>query len=460
MSDTTDHRDRPFTVGVFGGSFDPPHMGHSLLVALLRAQGQLDRLIVAPVFDHPLAKGTTTPFAKRLSWTRAAMQIHGDFAEVTDLERVLADAEPGQPSYSLRLLDAVAAQHRGATVRLVIGSDIVRRGETQRWHRWDEIESRYSPLVVPRTGYAESVDCVLPEVSSSDVREAVTRGDWDAVQRRVPHAVAELLRTPDRGDLWVIGRGHVARHAEPWLLQRGYRVRRVCGRAVTGGSVVWPSGTPKAVWILTSDDAIAPVARALAEADVLAQGVPVFHGAGARSAAALLGALQPRHPVGSLHPICALRRERIWPSLLGEATFGLEGDPEAEAFLERLVAPQSWLRLGGLDARARLAYHAACALAANHLSVLEARATAVLRGQGHAGPVAEAAIRTLMTSALSNLHALGIPDGITGPMSRGDVGAVQAHLAALDGPTRSLYARLSEELGDVLRAATPRESSS
>lgn len=465
MSDASDRRDRPSApstpsiVGVFGGSFDPPHLGHALLVALLRAQGELEKLIVAPVYDHPLAKGTKTPFAKRLAWTRAAMQMHGDFVEVTDLERALAEAEPEQPSYSLRLLDAVAEQHRGATVRLVIGSDIVRRGETQRWHRWDEIDSRYSPLVVPRAGFAEAADCVLPEVSSSEVRAAVTRGDWDAVQRRVPRAVAELLRTPDRGEIWVIGRGHVARHAEPWLLERGYRVVTVSGRAVTGGSVTWPPGTPKAVWILTSDDAIASVAQALAAAEVLPAGVPVFHGAGARSAGALLGALQPRHPVGSLHPICALRRERSWPSLLGEATFGLEGDPEAEEFLQRLVSPQPFLRLGALDARARLAYHAACALAANHLSVLEARATAVLRDQGHAASAAEAAIRTLMTSALSNLHALGIPDGITGPMSRGDVEAVQAHLAALDEPTRSLYARLSDELGALIQGASPPKSS-
>ncbi len=462
MSSAPDRRDRlstPRTVGVFGGSFDPPHMGHALLVTLLRAQGELDQLIVAPVYDHPLAKGTQTPFAKRLAWTRAAMQMHGGFVEVTDLERTLADANPEQPSYSLRLLDAVAAQNPGASVRLVIGSDIVRRGETQRWHRWDEIESRYPPLVVPRAGYAESADCVLPEVSSSDVRAAVARGDWDAVQRRVPRAVAALLRTPDRGELWVIGHGHVARHAEPWLVERGYRVQRVSGRAVTDGSVTWPAGTPEAVWILTSDHAIASVADALAGAEVLPAGVPVFHGAGARSSAALLGALQPRHPVGSLHPICALRRERSWPSLLGEATFGLEGDPDAEAFLERLVAPQPFLRLGDLDARSRLAYHAACALAANHLSVLEAQATAVLRSQGHASQAAQEAIQTLMTSALANLHALGIPRGITGPMSRGDVGAVQAHLAALQEPTRSLYARLSEELGELIRATSPPKTS-
>lgn len=435
---------------MFGGSFDPPHLGHALLVALLRARGEVDRVVVAPVFDHPLAKGTKTPFAKRLAWTRAAMRMHGDFVEVTDLERSLAEADPSRPSYSLRLLEAVAEQHRGAQVRLVIGSDIVRRAETARWHKWDEIEARFPPLVVPRAGYADAVDCALPEVSSSDVREAAARGDWDAVRRRVPGAVADLMQVPDRGCVWVVGHGHVARHAEPWLVERGYAVCRVSGRDVVAGRAAWPQTVPAAVWVLTSDGAIADVGARLADADVLPAGVPVFHGAGARSAAALLGTLRPRNPVGSLHPICALRRERPWPSLLSEATFGLEGDPEAARFLEALVSPQPFLRLGGLGERGRLAYHAACALAANHLSVLEARACDVLRQQGHDPAFIEDAVRTLMRSAMDNLHDLGIPAGITGPMSRGDIGAVQAHLAALDEPTRSLYARLCEDLGALI----------
>jgi len=439
---------------VFGGSFDPPHLGHALLIALLRAQAEVDRVVVAPVYDHPLAKGTKTPFAKRLAWTRAAMQMHGEFVEVTDLERTLALRDPTRPSYSLRLLDAVAEQHLGAEVRLVIGSDIVRRGETRRWHAWDEIEARYRPLVVPRAGYADAVECALPEVSSSDVRDAAARGDWDAVGRRVPRAVAALMQVPDRGDVWVIGHGHVARHAEPWLVERGHSVSRVSGHAVVDRTVTWPETAPVAVWVLTSDAAIAEVATALAEARVVPAGVPVFHGAGARASGALLGALRPTHPVGSLHPICALRRERSWPSLLGEATFGLEGDPDAEAFLERLVAPQPFLRLGGLDRRQRLAYHAACALAANHLSVLQVRATEVLGRQGHDPHTIEGAIATLMRSALENLHALGIPEGITGPMSRGDIKAVAAHLQALDEPTRSLYRQLSEDLGAIIQGAS------
>ena len=59
-----------------------------------------------------------------------------------------------------------------------------------------------------------------------------------------------------------------------------------------------------------------------------------------------------------------------------------------------------------------------------------------------------------MRSALENLHALGIPEGITGPLSRGDIKAVEAHLQALDEPTRTLYRQLSEELGALIQRAS------
>ena len=50
------------------------------------------------------------PFDLRLAWCRAAMTIWGPWVEVTTLERDLAQAQPG-PSYTLRLLDAVALAH-------------------------------------------------------------------------------------------------------------------------------------------------------------------------------------------------------------------------------------------------------------------------------------------------------------------------------------------------------------
>jgi predicted short-subunit dehydrogenase-like oxidoreductase (DUF2520 family) len=202
---------------------------------------------------------------------------------------------------------------------------------------------------------------------------------------------------------------------------------------------------PLGVWIVVRDPAIESVAQSLVGR--VPAGVPVLHAAGALAARDVLRPLAEHgHPVGTLHPICALRRERPWPLQLHRAAFGVEGDPAAHAFADAVLGDQPRLSLDDLDARGRRAYHAACALAANHLAVLQTAATGVLIGQGHAADVVDVAIAELLLSALANLLALGIPDGITGPVARGDAAAVQAHLDALDPSTSALYRTLSDRL--------------
>jgi nicotinate (nicotinamide) nucleotide adenylyltransferase len=431
-------------IGVFGGSFDPPHLGHALLPAWVRARGLVEKIWVAPCADHPLGK-TMSPFDDRLTWTQLAMAPYGDFAEVTDLERRLAVEQHG-PSFTLRLLERIAAEHPGRRLRLIIGSDIVGTGETARWHQWDRIETEFEPIVVPRAGYASADACALPDVSSTAIRAAAAAGRWDEVAHGVPAAVVEQMQRGRRGLVWLVGRGNVAAHAQGWLRARGYDVVVLSGREPDGGPIT-SEGAPVGVWIVVRDPGIEDVARRL----VVPAGVPVLHAAGALPSRDVLGPLREAgHPVGTLHPICALRRERPWPPRLQDAAFGIEGDPDARAFAEAVLGDQPRLHLDHLDARGRRAYHAACALAANHLAVLQAAAADVLVAQGHAPADVALAMKTLLSSALENLLALGIPDGITGPIVRGDVAAVQSHLAALDPATADLYRALSQRLQSIV----------
>jgi predicted short-subunit dehydrogenase-like oxidoreductase (DUF2520 family) len=188
-------------------------------------------------------------------------------------------------------------------------------------------------------------------------------------------------------------------------------------------------------------------------------GVPVLHGAGALVAAdALQSVAGAGHSVGTLHPICSVRRE-LANSRLASACFGIEGQGAARALALALVGDQAWLELDGLDSRARTAYHAACALAANHVAVLFADARELLVGQGHAGALVERALATHLRSSLENLLALGIPRGVSGPQARGDTAAIAAHLAALTGETAALYKALSGRLGELLRAARAADAS-
>lgn len=458
---------RPPIVGVFGGSFDPPHLGHALVPAYLFARGLVDRVVVAPVADHPFGK-TMRPFADRLLLTRVALSgaagAFGPGVSVTDLEATLA-AEHGGPSTTLRLLEAVAAEHPDAQVRLVIGSDIIADGQTDRWHRWDTIERRFPPIVVPRSGFANdgAVPCALPAISSSEVRAWWTAwhdhgrdADRNALAAAVPPQVLRLLdcwAQPSREQVWLIGQGHVAAHATPWLRMQGIDVIPIAGRALVDGSQPVDAPWPDAVWVLARDTAIAGVAAALVDAG-LPDHIPVLHGAGAMQSVHP-NALGPLHeagnPVGTLHPICSLRQERPWPSALPDAGFGFEGDPAARAVALRWIGEQPRLDLQGLDTEARRAYHAACALAANHLAVLQQEAAGVLTAQGHDGSAVGHALGVLLRSALDNLAALGVPAGITGPVSRGDMATVARHVAALPGTTADLYATLSQRLAAIVQ---------
>lgn len=458
-------RRRP-VIAVLGGSFNPPHLGHTLIPTYVLARGLADRVIVAPCWSHPFAK-SMAPFEDRLTWTRAAMAVHGDAVEVSAIEAELAARRGEGPSYTIELLAAIAARNPGCDVRLVIGTDIVARGELDRWHRVDELRQRFPPIIVPRAGFAPPEVCALPEVSSTAIRGWLGATADPAIRERLaaalPAALLDLLTAPSPGHIWLIGHGHVASHAEPWLRARGWTTRTIGARALADGAIprraeVDPAEPAVAgIWVLCRDAALPAIAEALRHVDDPAiAAVPVLHGAGALRAddPRALGILAAAGwSVATLHPICSLRRERVHASALAQASFGVEGDPAAVALARRICGDQPILDLTGLGADGRLAYHAACSLAANHLGVLLGDATAILVEAGQPEAAAREAIAALLRSATGNLLALGIPAGITGPVSRGDQMTIDGHLAALSGPARELYALLSRRLAEIFEVA-------
>lgn len=439
-------------IGVFGGTFDPPHLAHTLLPSYLRARGDVDRIIVVPCADHPLGK-TMSPFWQRLGWTRAAMAIHGPVVEVSDVEARLADVHGG-PSYSLRMLRTIAAAHPHARIRMVIGSDIVVRGEHLRWHRWGDIEREFDPIIVPRAGFAPPETCALPHVSSSQVRLWLEAGNTEAVVGAVPASVLPLLAARVDGPVWIIGRGHVQSHLQPWLERHGYQVQAHGARALLDGREALPEGTPACLLLLVRDCEIGNVSSCLCSRLDLSQEVPVLHAAGRLKAEDVLSPWRVQgHPVGTLHPICSLRRG---VGALEGAAFGYEGDSGARAWVESWCPPSHRLDLQDLDATQRVAYHAACALVANHLPVLLDPACKTLEDHGLPTAAAWRALIALLRSAVENLASLGLPAGVTGPLSRGEIDIVRDHMAVLEPDTAALYATLSQRLAQILGRADAR----
>lgn len=135
-------------VAFFGGSFDPPHLGHLAVARAARAALALDTVLFAPVGAQPLKPlGSTASFADRVAMTELAIAADAGFAVS------LADApEPsGKPNYTLEtLLELRAALPEGSALFCLMGADSF--AGLKRWHRGAEIPFAASLIVASRPG--------------------------------------------------------------------------------------------------------------------------------------------------------------------------------------------------------------------------------------------------------------------------------------------------------------------
>ncbi len=177
-------------VGFYGGSFDPPHVAHVLLVAYVLSVECFERVLVVPVFSHAFDK-RLAPFEHRLKMCELALGwLPG--VEVSSLEASL-----GAPSFTLRTLEALRASHPGYERRLLLGADVL--GEQHQWHAFQKVVEIAPPLILGRAGvdHPSAPPPLLPDVSSTQVRSLLARrADAQAraeLARLVPHPVLAYI---------------------------------------------------------------------------------------------------------------------------------------------------------------------------------------------------------------------------------------------------------------------------
>jgi len=170
---------------VFGGSFDPPHCAHVLVVAYLLTCTEVSEVFVIPCAQHAFGK-VLAPFWDRMAMCRAAFRVFGRRVRVLDLEARLP-----VPSYTVQTLRHLVAAHPDRSFTLVIGSDIV--AELDRWHEVGEIRRLARILVLAREGTAPAGTRgpVFPAISSSAIRAALA--DGRDVSDLVPAAVLDWI---------------------------------------------------------------------------------------------------------------------------------------------------------------------------------------------------------------------------------------------------------------------------
>ena len=175
------------TVAIFGGSFNPPHVSHVLACALVRTSHDVDRVIVIPTFQHPFSK-QLAPYEDRLAMCELAL----GWLPGVEVSRVEADL--GGESRTLRTLQHLQSLHPTWKLRLVVGGDILL--EAHKWHGWEEIKALAPPIVLGRAGvFAEGAPrALLPEISSSQIRDWIKNGEAGELEQLLPTRVREFIR--------------------------------------------------------------------------------------------------------------------------------------------------------------------------------------------------------------------------------------------------------------------------
>lgn len=174
------------------------------------------------------------------------------------------------------------------------------------------------------------------------------------------------------------------------------------------------------------DDALAPLAASLR----MYSGQAMVHTSGALGAEVLAPAMAAGTQIGAFHPLVAFADTERAVAALHGAAVAIEGDDQLAALLARMAET-----IGAVPVRlapgSKTAYHAAAVLAAGGLvALLDAIAElGRVAGLDEAGSLA--IYGPLVDQTLGNARALGIRRALTGPITRGDRGTLDAHLATL-----------------------------
>lgn len=229
----------------------------------------------------------------------------------------------------------------------------------------------------------------------------------------------------------VIGPGKVGSAVAQLLSAQNYPLIAIAGRewpweAVAGAEIVL---------ITTPDRAIGDVCKVIAKHGGFKPGMVVIHMSGVLSSEVLDPAREAGALALSLHPLQSFARVEEAVANLPGSVFTLEGDQEALPVGYQLVKD-----LGGkaheISRESKALYHTAAVLTSNYLVALAHAGANLLSEIGIPKECAVAALAPLMSGVLRNIKNLGPAQALTGPISRGDIGTVSKHLAALEDLVR------------------------
>ncbi|MDY0396744.1 nicotinate-nucleotide adenylyltransferase [Virgibacillus halophilus] len=181
-------------IGILGGTFDPPHMGHLIIAEQVRSQLMLDEVWFIPSNQPPHKREARASVDERLQMVKLAIRnnpaFHMNTIEVKRLGK----------SYTIETIQTLTKEFTNEHFHFIIGADMVQY--LPNWHRIDELIGLIDFVGVKRKGYTLQtpypvMDVEVPtiEISSTVIRERLKKRE--SVKYLVPDAVHDFIKEHD-----------------------------------------------------------------------------------------------------------------------------------------------------------------------------------------------------------------------------------------------------------------------
>ncbi len=186
---------KPPKIGVLGGTFDPPHLGHLIVADQVLHALDLDKVLLVPANEpwQKVGKRKITPAEKRLEMTLSAVGVaKSDGVSSKGLAVSDIELQIGGPSYTAVTLAALAEQDPAAEWLVIVGADAAAGLDT--WHDTKRLQEQATIVVVNRPG----ADFQPPTGWSWDLVEIPSISiSGSAIRRRVSQGSSVRFLTPD-----------------------------------------------------------------------------------------------------------------------------------------------------------------------------------------------------------------------------------------------------------------------
>ena len=269
-------------------------------------------------------------------------------------------------------------------------------------------------------------------------------------------------------DIAIVGCGKVGTSLAFFLSGAGYRISgffsKTKASAANAARLVDGPEPAQSSWeitreadvvlITTPDDVIADACRIIADHDGFKKNAAVLHCSGALPSTILAPAREAGALTASMHPLQSFAAARTDINPFNGINMAVEGDGQAVALATRM-AQDLGAKVHTIKTEGKTLYHAAAVAASNYLVTILDLALKMLQAAGMEPADGFAILKPLIEGTLNNIEKIGIPEALTGPIARGDVDTVSAHIdhiVAQVPELKDLYCRLGVDTAGIARA--------